>query len=187
VACGWYHAINPSTPTSSTSSTDRPPHPSPPDHPRSPRRIHRVVWNPSRCLTDRTQRRMIAQSKAGQIASGGLQVHQLLTLPDLVASRLFLFASVFCGCNYILRYWQVLNNVSSIGKGGNTGAASFQSRPAGRRRAPVAEWRQPLFVLTSWERWGCTGKLGGLTHSTTAPHRAVGIAQSRNGSALLNV
>jgi hypothetical protein len=71
VANGWCSEINSSTPTSSTSSTDRPPHPSPPDHPRSPRCFRRIVQNLSRCLTDRTRKRMIMRSEAGQIVSSG--------------------------------------------------------------------------------------------------------------------
>jgi hypothetical protein len=70
---------NLSTPTSSTNSTDHPPLPSPLDRPRSPRHFRKIVRNPSRCPTGRTPKRMIMQSKAGWIVSGGLLARQLPT------------------------------------------------------------------------------------------------------------
>jgi hypothetical protein len=50
-----------------------------------------------------------------------------------------------------------------------TYSGSPQSTPAGQRRAPVALWWNPRFVLTLRERGGFSGTSRGVIQSSTAP------------------
>jgi len=50
-------------------------------------------------------------------------------------------------------------------------SVSFQSKPAGQRRALVTGWWKPLFVLTFWERCGTKGVSLEIIQSRTTPFK----------------
>jgi hypothetical protein len=52
-----------------------------------------------------------------------------------------------------------------------THSDTFQSKPAGQRRAPVTGWWNLRFVLTLRERTGCRTPSRGVIQSTTTPFR----------------